>query len=74
MNRFVMMWRMAKRGRLIAMIFVSIAILFLASGLSVPANGSQNSGQNNRAIQGSFANCNISVDLDLFNEGIIEYI
>ena len=28
----------------------------------------------NRAIQGSFANCNISVDLDLFNEGIIEYI
>jgi len=24
------------------------------------------------AIQGSFANCNISVDLDLFNEGIIE--
>ena len=27
-----------------------------------------------RAIQGSFANCNISVDLDLFNEGIIEYI
>jgi len=27
-----------------------------------------------RAIQGSFANCNISVDLDLFNEGITEYI
>jgi len=27
-----------------------------------------------RAIQGSFANCNISVDLDLFNGGIIEYI
>ena len=27
-----------------------------------------------RAIQGSFANCNISVDLDLFNEEIIEYI
>ena len=26
------------------------------------------------AIQGSFANCNNSVDLDLFNEGIIEYI
>jgi len=26
------------------------------------------------AIQGSFANCNISVDLDLFNGGIIEYI
>ena len=26
------------------------------------------------AIQGSFANCNISVDLDLFNEGITEYI
>jgi len=30
--------------------------------------------QNTRAIQGSFANCNISVDLDLFNGGIIEYI
>jgi len=29
--------------------------------------------QPQRAIQGSFANCNISVDLDLFNEGIIEY-
>ena len=27
-----------------------------------------------RAIQGSFANCNISVDLDLFNGGITEYI
>ena len=27
-----------------------------------------------RAIQGFFANCNISVDLDLFNEEIIEYI
>jgi len=27
-----------------------------------------------RAIQGSFANCNFSVDLDLFNGGIIEYI
>jgi len=26
------------------------------------------------AIQGSFANCNISVDLDLFNGGITEYI
>jgi len=25
-------------------------------------------------ILGSFANCNISVDLDLFNEGITEYI
>ena len=28
----------------------------------------------NRAIQGSFANCNISLGLDLFNEGITEYI
>ena len=37
-----MMWRMAKRGRLIVMIVVSIAILFLASGLPVTANGSQN--------------------------------
>ena len=27
-----------------------------------------------RVIQGSFANCNISVDLDLFNGGISEYI
>jgi len=26
-----------------------------------------------RAIQDSFANCNISVDLDLFNGGITEY-
>ena len=25
------------------------------------------------AIQGSFANCNISLGLDLFNKGIIEY-
>ena len=25
-------------------------------------------------IQGSFANCNISLGLDLFNEGITEYI
>jgi len=28
----------------------------------------------NGAIQGSFANCNISLGLDLFNEGITEYI
>jgi len=27
-----------------------------------------------RLIQGSFANCNISLGLDLFNEGITEYI
>jgi len=27
-----------------------------------------------RVIQGSFANCNISLGLDLFNEGITEYI
>jgi hypothetical protein len=39
---FVMVWRMAKRGRLIVMIVVSITILFLASGLPVTANGSQN--------------------------------
>jgi len=30
--------------------------------------------KNSRAIQGSFANCNISLGLDLFNEGITEYI
>jgi len=46
MNRFMMMWRMAKRGRLIVMIAVSMAIL-LAFGLSVTAYGSQNSGQSN---------------------------
>jgi hypothetical protein len=34
-----MMWRMAKRGRLIVMIAVSIAILLSAFGLSVMANG-----------------------------------
>ena len=34
------MWRMAKRGRLIVMIAVSIAILLSAFGLSVTANGS----------------------------------
>jgi len=42
-----MVWRTAERGRLIAMIFVSITILFLAFGLPVAANGSQNSGQSN---------------------------
>ena len=42
-----MVWRMAKRGRLIVMIAVSIAFLLLAFGLPVTANGSQNSGQNN---------------------------
>jgi hypothetical protein len=46
-NRLVVTWRMAKRSRLIVMIAVSIAILFLASGLPVTSNGSQNSGQNN---------------------------
>ena len=44
-----MVWRMSKRGRLIVIIAVSIAILFLASGLPVTSNGSQNSGQNNTA-------------------------
>jgi len=27
-----------------------------------------------RVVQGSFANCNISLGLDLFNKGITEYI
>jgi len=35
-----MVWRTAERGRLIAMIFVSITILFLAIGLPVTADGS----------------------------------
>ena len=63
-NRFVMVWRMAKRGRLIVMIFFSIAILFLASGISVPANGSQNSGQNNTAGY-------VKYTLDLLNNTLI---
>ncbi|MEJ2772215.1 hypothetical protein [Stygiolobus sp. CP859M] len=59
-----MVRRMAKRGRLIAMIFVSIAILFLAFGLTVPANGSQNSGQNN---PGGY----VKYTLDLLNNTLI---
>jgi YVTN family beta-propeller protein len=46
-NRFMMMGKMAKRSRSIVMIAVSIAILLLALGLPVTANGPQNSGQNN---------------------------
>jgi len=41
---------MAKRGRLIAVMAVSIAILLLASGLPVAAYGPQNSGQNNPSV------------------------
>jgi len=64
-----MVWRMAKRGRLIV-IAVSIAILLSAFGLPATANGSQNSGQsspggyvkytldliNNTLINGNFVN------------------
>ena len=46
------------------MIAVSIAILFLASGLSVTANGSQNSGQNNTAGY-------VKYTLDLLNNTLI---
>ena len=63
-NRFMVMWRMVKKGRLIVMIFVSIAILFLASGLSFTANGSQNSGQNNTAGY-------VKYTLDLVNNTLI---
>jgi YVTN family beta-propeller protein len=64
MNRFVMVWRMDKRSRLIAMIVVSIAILFLTFGLPVTANGSQNSGQNN---PGGY----VKYTLDLINNTLI---
>jgi len=57
------MWRTAKRGRLIVMIAVSIAILFLAFRLSVTANGSQNSGQNNPGY--------VKYTLDLLNNTLI---
>ena len=63
-NRLVVTWRMAKRGRLIVMIAVSIAILFLASGLPVTSNGSQNSGQNN---PGGY----VKYTLDLLNNTLI---
>jgi len=59
-----MMWRMAKRSRLIVIIVVSIAILFLAFGLPVTANGSQNSGQNN---SGGF----VKYTLELLNNTLI---
>jgi len=45
-----MMGGMAKRGRLIAVMAVSIAILLLAFGLPVTAYGPQNSGQNNPSV------------------------
>ena len=59
-----MVWRVAKRGRLIAMIAVSITILFLTFGLPVTANGSQNSGQNN---PGGY----VKYTLDLLNNTLI---
>jgi hypothetical protein len=40
MNGFTKVWRMAMRGQLIAITAFSIAILFLALGLPVTANGS----------------------------------
>jgi len=57
-------WRMAKRGRLIAMIAVSIAILLSAFGLPVTAYGPQNSGQNN---PGGY----VKYTLDLLNDTLI---
>jgi hypothetical protein len=54
---------MAKRGRLIVMIALSIAILLLV-GLPVAANGSQNSGQNN---PGGY----VKYTLDLVNNTLI---
>jgi hypothetical protein len=42
-----MVWRMAKIGRLIVIIAVSIAILLSPFGLPVAAYGSQDSGQSN---------------------------
>ncbi|MFP3234635.1 MAG: hypothetical protein RXR08_13590, partial [Sulfolobaceae archaeon] len=55
---------MAKRGKLIVIIVVSIAVLFLAFGLPVTANGSQNSGQNN---PGGY----VKYTLDLVNNTLI---
>ena len=55
---------MSKRSRLIGMIVVSMVILFLASGLPVTANGSQNSGQNNTAGY-------VKYTLDLLNNTLI---
>jgi len=57
-----MVWRMAKRGRLIVMIAVSMAILLF--GLPVAAYGSQNSGQNN---PGGY----VKYTLDLINNTLI---
>ena len=47
MNGFAMVWRTARRGRLIAMTAFSMAIMPLAFGLPVTAYGSQNIGQSN---------------------------
>ncbi|PVU69576.1 hypothetical protein DDW06_02965 [Sulfolobales archaeon SCGC AB-777_K20] len=63
-NGFAMVWRTAKIGRLIAIVAVSIAILLLAFGLPVTANGSQNSGQNN---PGGY----VKYTLDLINNTLI---
>ena len=57
-----MVWRMAERGRLIVMMAVSMAMLLF--GLSVTANGSQNSGQNN---PGGY----VKYTLDLVNNTLI---
>ena len=62
-NGFAMVWRMAKRGQLIA-IAVSIAILLSAFGLPVTANGPQNSGQSN---PGGY----VKYTLDLLNNTLI---
>jgi len=45
-----------------------IKVAVIAHGLGMSR------GYSGGVIQGSFVNCNISLGLDLFNEGIIEYI
>ena len=59
-----MVWRTAKIGRSIVVIAFSIAILLLAFGLPVTANGSQNGGQNN---PGGY----VKYTLDLINNTLI---
>jgi len=57
------------------LVFVLFRTLRRASLLSTASHKSSVIKQttNLGAIQDSFANCNISVDLDLFNGGITEY-
>ena len=65
-------YRPVFKGNLITAVISSFVFLFPSIGLlrSLSKVSQHQAG----AIQGSFANCNISVDLDLFNGGITEYI